>query len=126
MKKLQLAHTDAALSQVKVPDINVTDLSSPMKNHKHLDVDKPEQKAAEVNGNINGTQHIPLPLSHVDLKNHFHPLKASQSESGVHHTHYIADQGKHVYHSEPANLNGFVSASPLLSIQLFCYYGVDA
>ncbi|GAA6216709.1 calcium/calmodulin-dependent protein kinase type 1D-like [Lates japonicus] len=48
-----------------------------------------------------------LPTSHVELKSHYHPLKASQSQCGAHHAPTIAEQGKHVYHSEPANLNGY-------------------
>ncbi|XP_061591160.1 calcium/calmodulin-dependent protein kinase IGb [Cololabis saira] len=100
MKKLQLAHTDAALRHSSVPDIKVVDLSSPMRNHKLLEPAKPEPK--EMSGSTNGTQHMSVPASHIDLKNHFHPLT---SPSGAHHT--MAEQGKHVYHSEPANLNGY-------------------
>ncbi|KAM4737761.1 LOW QUALITY PROTEIN: calcium/calmodulin-dependent protein kinase IGb [Anableps anableps] len=107
MKKLQLAHTELALRQASVPDIKVIDVSSPTKNRKHLDPDKPEPKKEDINGNISETQHMPLPTSHVDLKNHFHPLKASQSQAAAHHAPTMAEQGKHVYHSEPANLNGY-------------------
>uniref|UniRef100_A0A3B5M8T8 Calcium/calmodulin-dependent protein kinase IGb n=1 Tax=Xiphophorus couchianus TaxID=32473 RepID=A0A3B5M8T8_9TELE len=106
MKKLQLAHTELALRQASVPDIKVIDVSSPTKSRKHPDPEKPEAKKEDINGNISETQHMSLPPSHVDLKNHFHPLKASQSQNAAQHAPTMAEQGKHVYHSEPANLNG--------------------
>uniref|UniRef100_A0A4W6FWC0 Calcium/calmodulin-dependent protein kinase IGb n=1 Tax=Lates calcarifer TaxID=8187 RepID=A0A4W6FWC0_LATCA len=112
MKKLQLAHSRLVLRQSSIPDIKVIDLSSPTKNRKRLDPDRVDPKAAEVSGNAHGTNHMSLPTSHVELKSHYHPLKASQSQCGAHHAPTIAEQGKHVYHSEPANLNGFVPASP--------------
>ncbi|XP_017274613.1 calcium/calmodulin-dependent protein kinase IGb [Kryptolebias marmoratus] len=105
MKKLHLAHTELTLRQASIPDIRVIDVSSPTKTRKHLNLDKPEPKVADVNGNIK--DHMPVPLSHVDLKNHLHPLKATQSHGVAHHPHTIAEQGKHIYHSEPANLNGY-------------------
>lgn len=110
MKKLQMAHSELTQRQASVPDIRVIDVSSPTKTRKHVDLDKLEAEAADVNGNIE-THHMSLPLSHVDLKNHLHPLKATQSHGGAHHPHITAEQGKHIYHSEPANLNGYGSAS---------------
>lgn len=107
MKKLQLAHSELVLRQASIPDIKVIDVSSPTRNRKQLNPDKLDPKTAEVNGNILEAQHMPLPMSPVELKNHFHPLKASQSQCGGHHAPSIAEQGKHVYHSEPANLNGY-------------------
>lgn len=109
MKKLQLAHSEQVLRQASIPDIRVIDVSSPTKNRKHLDPDKVEPKVPEVNGSVQGTHHMSLPSSHVELKSHCHPLKTSQSHCGAQHTPTIAEQGKHVYHSEPANLNGFVA-----------------
>lgn len=112
MKKLQLAHSELVLRQASIPDIRVVDLSSPTKTRKHLEPDKHDPKGAQVSGNMRGTNHMSLPTSsHVELKSHFTPLKATQSQCGAHHAPTIAEQGKHVYHSEPANLNGFVSAS---------------
>uniref|UniRef100_A0A3Q3L244 Calcium/calmodulin-dependent protein kinase IGb n=1 Tax=Mastacembelus armatus TaxID=205130 RepID=A0A3Q3L244_9TELE len=108
LKKLQLAHSELVLRQASIPHIKVVDLSSPIKNRKCLDPDKLDAKVAEVNGNILGTNYMPLPTSHIELKTHNHPLKASQSQCNPHHTPTIAEQGKHVYHSEPANLNGYV------------------
>lgn len=107
MKKLQLAHSEQVLRQASIPDIRVIDVSSPTKNRKHLDPDKLEPKVPEVSKNMQGTHHISLPTSHVELKSHSHPLKTSQSQCNAHHAPTIAEQGKHVYHSEPANLNGY-------------------
>ncbi|XP_015259174.1 PREDICTED: calcium/calmodulin-dependent protein kinase type 1D-like [Cyprinodon variegatus] len=107
MKKLQMANTEQTLRRVSVPDIKVSDLSSPRKHSKHLDPEKPEPKKEDVNGNISETHHMSLPTSHVDLKIPFHPLKATQSQAPGHHAPSIAEQGKNVYHSEPANLNGY-------------------
>ncbi|XP_041860334.1 calcium/calmodulin-dependent protein kinase IGb isoform X2 [Melanotaenia boesemani] len=107
MKKLHQAHTELVLRRASVPDIKVVDVSSPTKVHKCLDVDKSQPKETDVNGNLKVTHHMTLPSSHVDLKNHCNPLKASQSQVGGHHAPTIAEQGKHVYHSEPANLNGY-------------------
>ncbi|XP_040912992.1 calcium/calmodulin-dependent protein kinase IGb [Toxotes jaculatrix] len=107
MKKLQLAHSELVMRQGSIPDIKVIDLSSPPKNSKRLDPDKLDHKAVEVKGNVNGTNHMSLPTSQVELKSHYHPLKASQSQGAAHHAPTIAEQGKHVYHSEPANLNGY-------------------
>ncbi len=111
MKKLQLAHSELVLRQASIPDIKVSDVSSPPKNRKRLDPDKLDPKAAEINGKANGTNHMSLPTSHVEPKSHYHPLKATQSHCGAHHPPTIAEKGKHVYHSEPANLNGFVYTS---------------
>lgn len=108
MKKLQLAHTELTIKQASIPDIKVTDVSSPTKTRKPLDPDKLDPKVAD--SKAHGTNHMSLPTSHGDLKSHYHPLKATQSQCGAHHAPTIAEQGKHVYHSEPANLNGFVQA----------------
>ncbi|XP_028265720.1 calcium/calmodulin-dependent protein kinase type 1D-like [Parambassis ranga] len=106
MKKLQLAHSDLALRQASIPDIKVVDLSSPTKTRKQPDPEKLEPKTAEVNGNTLGTHHMLLPTSPIEVKSHYHMLKASQSQGSSHHAPTIAEQ-KHVYHSEPANLNGY-------------------
>uniref|UniRef100_A0A8C6PVS1 Calcium/calmodulin-dependent protein kinase IGb n=1 Tax=Nothobranchius furzeri TaxID=105023 RepID=A0A8C6PVS1_NOTFU len=110
MKKLHQAHTELVRRQASIPDIRVIDVSSPTKHRKTLDVEKPEPKVADVNGNIEA-HHMSLPVGHVDLKNHFHPLKTCQSQGVAHHAPAIAEQRKNIYHSEPANLNGYVSAA---------------
>ncbi|XP_078144568.1 calcium/calmodulin-dependent protein kinase IGb [Centroberyx gerrardi] len=110
MKKLQLAHSELVLRQANVPDIKVVDLSSPTKHSKRLDLERPNPEGAEINGNVLGTNHMSLPTSPIELKSHYHPLKSRQSEarqSEARHAPSIAEQGKHAYHSEPANLNGY-------------------
>lgn len=108
MKKMQQAHSELVLRQKSIPDIKVTDVSSPTKTRKHPSPDKLCPKMEENSVKVSGSHHMPLPTSHVDLKSHYHPLKTTQSQCVAHHAPTIAEQGKHVYHSEPANLNGFV------------------
>ncbi|XP_029362245.1 calcium/calmodulin-dependent protein kinase IGb [Echeneis naucrates] len=103
MKKLQMAHSELVMKQASIPDIKVIDLSSPGKNRKRLD-----PKPAEAGDSVAGTSHMSLPVSQAELKSHYQPLKATHSQCGAHHAPTIAEQGKHVYHSEPANLNGYV------------------
>lgn len=97
------------LKKLSIPDIKVTDASSSEKNGRNLD-----PKVVENGEKVASTNLMPLPTSHADLKGHYHPLKAAQSHLGPHHAPTIAEQGKHVFHSEPANLNGFVPALPQL------------
>ncbi|KAM8830206.1 calcium/calmodulin-dependent protein kinase IGb [Synchiropus picturatus] len=94
MKKLQLAHSEVL--KTSIPDIKVVDVSSPDKSRRALNPDRLE---------VVTQNHMALPASHVDLKSHSHPLKA-HSQGVAHPAPSIAAQGKHVYHSEPANLNG--------------------
>lgn len=105
MKKLQLANSEQVLRKVSIPGIKVVDVSSPANHRKRLNPDKLDPK--ELNGNVQETNHMALPTSHVDLKVHYQPLKACHSQA-VHHTPSMAEQGKNVYQSEPANLNGSV------------------
>lgn len=109
MKKMQMAHSDMVLKKVSIPDIKVTDTSSLEKNSRNLD-----PKVVEKGEKIASTNLLPVVTNHVELKSNYHPLKAAQSHLVAHHAPTIAEQGKHVYHSEPANLNGFVQASPEL------------
>ncbi|XP_070695793.1 calcium/calmodulin-dependent protein kinase IGb [Pempheris klunzingeri] len=106
LRKLQQAHSELLLRQSSIPDIKVVDLCAPVKNCKRLEPDKLEPKVAEVNGKVQGA-HMALPTSHVDLKSHCHPLKASQSQGSAHHAPTMAEQSKKAYHSQPANLNGY-------------------
>ncbi|XP_056129037.1 calcium/calmodulin-dependent protein kinase IGb [Lampris incognitus] len=107
MKKLQLAHSELLEKQVNIPDIKVIDVSSPTKPCQHLDPEVLDGEVAEINGNIPGTNHMTLPPSPTEPKSHYHQLKTSQSHCNPHHAPTIAEQGKHAYHSEPANLNGY-------------------
>lgn len=108
MKKMHLAHSDMALKKLSIPDIKVTEASSSEKHGRNL-----SPKAVENGEKVASTNLMPLPMSHMDPKGHYHPLKAAQSHLGPPHP-TIAEQGKHVYHSEPANLNGFVPTLPEL------------
>ncbi|XP_061120116.1 calcium/calmodulin-dependent protein kinase type 1D-like [Syngnathus typhle] len=102
MKKLQLAH--AAAGQVpkiaRIPDIHVVKASSPVLQHKGLNVHDDQ----EAEGKMASASHMSLPDSHVDLRCHFHPLKANHS---MEHPPTIAETEKYIFHSEPANLNGY-------------------
>lgn len=104
MKKMQQAHSELIVRQNSIPDIKVTDVSTPARVRKHLDTDKRCAKTGEGNVKVSGTNHMTLPMSHIDLKSHCHPLKATHSQCT--HAPTMAEQGKNVYHSEPANLNG--------------------
>ncbi|XP_037337097.2 calcium/calmodulin-dependent protein kinase IGb isoform X1 [Pungitius pungitius] len=107
MKKLQLATSELVARNACVPDIRVIDVSSPDKSRKRLEPDKPEPKPAEGRGAAKGTVRISLPASPVEMKSHYHALKATQSQAGSHHAPTMAEQGKNAYRSEPANLNGY-------------------
>lgn len=109
MKKMQQAHSELIVRQNSIPDIKVTDVSSPARARKHLDTDKRCAKTGE--SNVKVSNHMTLPMSHVDLKSHCHPLKATQSQCT--HAPTMAEQGKNIYHSEPANLNGSVHTADL-------------
>ncbi|XP_051914038.1 calcium/calmodulin-dependent protein kinase IGb isoform X1 [Hippocampus zosterae] len=101
MKKLQLAHAAAEQvpKAVQIPDIHLVKASSPVLQRKRLDV----HGDLETEGKIASPNRMRLPASHVDLKCHFYPLKTSHSTQ---HAPTIAETGKNIYHSEPANLNG--------------------
>ncbi|XP_034732136.1 calcium/calmodulin-dependent protein kinase IGb isoform X2 [Etheostoma cragini] len=102
MKKLQLAHSEQAGRQTRIPDIQVVDLSSPKKSHIRLDPDKLDPKLPGFNDPVIGTNHMSL-----DPKSHYHTLKTTQSQAVPHHAPSMAEQSKNIYHSEPANLNGY-------------------
>lgn len=106
MKKLHLASTELALRKTSIPDIKVIHVSSPKKNNKRLDPDKFDPKMK-----VGGTIHMSLPTSPIETKSHYHTLKATQGQCVSHHAPTMAEQGKNVYHSEPANLNGCVTVS---------------
>lgn len=106
MKKLQLAHTEAALTPPTIPDIQVTDVSSPTRLRKLPDRTEPKQQTNN-GGPCHGARHtISLPpLPHGEGKGHTPCLKGSLSQT--HHTPTIGEQGKSAFYSEPANLNGY-------------------
>ncbi|XP_061550328.1 calcium/calmodulin-dependent protein kinase type 1G-like isoform X2 [Phycodurus eques] len=94
MKKLRLAHAERLPESARVPDIRAVEASPPVSRRKRLDPEKETEEAADHAGPLAG---------HVDLKCRFRPPKASQT---VHRAPTVAEQGKYIYHSEPANLNG--------------------
>ncbi|KAM6976734.1 calcium/calmodulin-dependent protein kinase IGb [Aplochiton taeniatus] len=105
MRKLQLAHSELVLKQASIPKINIVDVSSPTKPRKKLEPDRRDPVTHEINGNIPSFNRD-LPVPATETKSNFHTLRPSHSEG--HHAPSIAEQGKHAYHSEPANLNGSV------------------
>lgn len=106
MKKLQLAHTEACINPTSIPDIHVTDVSSPTRQRKRMD--KVELPPPQTNGSLPAANHITItlpPMPHVEGKSHVHCLKGSLSQTL--HTPTIGEQGKSAFYSEPANLNGY-------------------
>ncbi|XP_034029271.1 calcium/calmodulin-dependent protein kinase IGb [Thalassophryne amazonica] len=104
MKKLQQAHSELILRQATDPDVKAIDVPSSGQRHKHANPDKKNPRVAAVKGNVNGTNYISVATSHVEATGQHNTLKASYSHCSAPHTPAIAEQGKHVYHSEPANL----------------------
>lgn len=102
MKKLQLAHSQTCLKQIPptVPEIKVIATSTPESVRKKLFAENPEQ-----NGSVPSNQ-MNLPSSSTESKSQYHPVRVSHSETTHVGTLTIAEKGKHVYHSEPADLNG--------------------
>lgn len=102
MKKLQLAHSESCLKQIPpaVPEIKVIATSTPESGRKKLSAETPEQ-----NGNA-PSNHMNVPSCSTESKSQYHPVRVSHSETTHVGTLTIAEKGKHVYHSEPADLNG--------------------
>ncbi|XP_061627369.1 calcium/calmodulin-dependent protein kinase type 1D-like [Phyllopteryx taeniolatus] len=94
MKKLQLAHAERLPEAARVPEIRAVEASPPVSRRKRLDPEEETEAAADHTSPLAG---------HVDSKCRFRPLKASQT---AHRAPTVAEQGKYIYHSEPANLNG--------------------
>ncbi|XP_060914071.1 calcium/calmodulin-dependent protein kinase IGb [Labrus mixtus] len=107
MKKLQLAHSELVLRQASIPDIKVVDVSSPVRNRKNPDPDRLNPRLVEGKAKPPGKNQMCLPTTSIEPKSHYHTLKTTQSHVVPHHAPTIGEQGKHVYHSEPANLNGY-------------------
>ncbi|XP_049318670.1 calcium/calmodulin-dependent protein kinase IGb isoform X5 [Astyanax mexicanus] len=106
MKKLQLAHCEAALKQSQAPPpppaIKVITTSSPEAVRKN-----PAPETQEPNGNLPTVYMTVPPATHLDAKGSCHPPKVAHRETAHAGTLTVAEKGKHVYHSEPANLNGY-------------------
>ncbi|XP_061684395.1 calcium/calmodulin-dependent protein kinase IGb [Syngnathoides biaculeatus] len=95
MKKLQLSHAKRLPEAAGVPNTQGVDESPPVSRRKRLDPEEETEAPGDHSSTLAG---------HVDLKCRFRPLKASQS---AHRSPAVAEQGKYIYHSEPANLNGY-------------------
>lgn len=112
MKKLQLAHSEACLrlKQTPVPEIKVITTSTPESIRKKLLAETPEP-----NGNVPSNQ-MNVPSGSTESKSQYHPLRVSHRETTHVGTLTIAEKSKHVYHSQPADLNGYVFVSKLWKI----------
>lgn len=104
MKKLQLAHSEACLkhNSPTVPEIKVIATSTPESVRKKQFAETPQ-----LNGHAPSHQ-INVPSGSTEAKSQYHPIRVSHSETTHVGTLTIAEKGKHVYHSEPADLNGYV------------------
>lgn len=106
MKKLQMAHSEASMRQNQtppsVPEINVITTSTPEAVHKKLFTEIPESNHNTPSEQMN------IPSSSTESKNQYHPVRVSHSETTHVGTLTIVEKCKHVYHSEPADLNGYV------------------
>ncbi|KAG5282668.1 hypothetical protein AALO_G00058540 [Alosa alosa] len=120
MRKLQLAHSELGLRQDRtVPDINIMEVSTvaPPKEASK------EPNSDEVNGNVPANHSaavvhmcVPHSCSQAALSaGKREPTERAASPTRPHGgtlpmhagTLTSAERGKHVYHSEPANLNGY-------------------
>ncbi|XP_026092894.1 calcium/calmodulin-dependent protein kinase type 1D-like isoform X1 [Carassius auratus] len=105
MKKLQLANSEACVTSAPAPEFKETAASTPESVCKKLFTETPEP-----NGNIHSNQ-INVPSGSTESKTQYHPVRVSHSETTHVGTLTIAEKGKHVYHSEPADLNGYAKRS---------------
>lgn len=99
MKKLHLAHGEASVkqnqTQTQLPDIQVISTSHPEMTDNNLVHDN-----LEPNGNL--LSHMQLPSVSMETKTQYLHPKVSHSA-----TLTVTEKTKHVYHSEPGNLNGY-------------------
>ncbi|KAB5546498.1 hypothetical protein PHYPO_G00072780 [Pangasianodon hypophthalmus] len=100
MKKLQLAHGEASVkqsqTQIQLPDIKVISTSYPEATDNNLIHD-----SLEPNGNL-PCSYMTLPSVSMETKTQYLLPKVSHSV-----TLTVTEKTKHVYHSEPGNLNGY-------------------
>ncbi|KAM9445414.1 calcium/calmodulin-dependent protein kinase IGb isoform 2-T2 [Clarias gariepinus] len=100
MKKLQLAHGEASVkriqAQIQLPDIKIISTSNPEQTDNDLVHD-----SLEPNGSL-PYSHITLPPVSLETKAQYLLPKVSHSV-----TLTVTEKSKHVYHSEPGNLNGY-------------------
>lgn len=100
MKKLQLAHGEASVKQsqtkTQLPDIKVIATS-----HLEATDNNPVHDILEPSGNL-PCSHMTLPSVSMETKTQYLLPKVSHSV-----TLTVNEKTKHVYHSEPGNLNGY-------------------
>ncbi|XP_056589279.1 calcium/calmodulin-dependent protein kinase IGb isoform X2 [Triplophysa dalaica] len=105
MKKLQMAHSEASMRQNQtppsVPEIKVITISTPEAVNKKLFTETPESNHNTPSEQMN------IPSSSTESKSQYHPVRVSHSETTHVGTLTIVEKCKHVYHSEPADLNGY-------------------
>ncbi|GAA6107024.1 calcium/calmodulin-dependent protein kinase IGb isoform X1 [Tachysurus ichikawai] len=110
MKKLQLAHGEASakqsLKQIQLPDIKVTSMPHPEATDNH-----PIHDNQEPNGNI-PCGHMTLPSVSLETKAQYLLPKVSHSV-----TLTVTEKTKHVYHSEPGNLNRYEKTGTNRSVE---------
>ncbi|XP_059397201.1 calcium/calmodulin-dependent protein kinase type 1D-like isoform X2 [Carassius carassius] len=115
MKKLQLANSEACVhvkhTSAPAPEFKVTAASTPESVCKKLFTETPEP-----NCNIHSNQ-INVLSGSTESKTQYHPVRVSHSETTHVGTLTIAEKIKHVYHSEPADLNGYAKRSSSLNGQ---------
>ncbi|XP_059384363.1 calcium/calmodulin-dependent protein kinase type 1D-like isoform X2 [Carassius carassius] len=107
MKKLQQAHSETCLrlKQTPVPEIKVIATSTPESSRKKLFAETPEP-----NSNVPSNQ-MSVPSGSTESKSQYHPVRVSHSETTHVGTLTVTEKSKHVYHSQPADLNGYTKRS---------------
>lgn len=104
MKKLQLAHGEAPVkqsqTQTQLPDVKVISTSYPEATDNN-----PVHDNLEPNGNL-PSSHMTLQSVSMETNNQYLLPKVSHSVRLT-----VAEKTKHVYHSEPGNLNGYWALS---------------
>ncbi|TSS48101.1 Calcium/calmodulin-dependent protein kinase type 1G [Bagarius yarrelli] len=104
MKKLQLAHCEASvkqnLNQTQLPEVKVISTSP-----SEATDNNPVPDNLELNGNL-PCSHMRLPHVSTETKTQYYLPKVSHSV-----TLAVAEKTKYVYHSEPGNLNRYISES---------------
>ncbi|XP_043086051.1 calcium/calmodulin-dependent protein kinase IGb isoform X2 [Puntigrus tetrazona] len=109
MKKLQLAHSEACLrlkqTPAPVPEIKVIATSTPESVRKKF------AEAPEPNGGPQPSNQMNVPSGSTESKSQYHPVRVSHSETTHVGTLTITEKSKHVYHSQPADLNGYAKRS---------------
>ncbi|XP_051961646.1 calcium/calmodulin-dependent protein kinase type 1D-like isoform X1 [Xyrauchen texanus] len=109
MMKVQLAHSEAGVRQNQtppsVPEIKVITTSTPESVHKKLPTVPPDLNSNSASNQMN------VPASSTEYKSQYLSIRVSHSETTHVGTLSVAEKNKHVYHSEPADLNGYAKRS---------------